>query len=126
MLLAGESPFRDPSTLSDPGRELTRYAIARLEQDVTLAAAQAEADALVSSFLREDPGIDMRTRRTRVMDLQVGLYQSRRSVLWMLFAGADLVLVIACGNLASLLLARAAGRDREMAVRSAMGPRDSD
>ena len=120
LLLAGESTFRDPPTL-DPGRELTPYAIARLEPGLTLTAAQAEADALVSHFLSEHPSIDMPIQRTRLMDLQVGLYQSRRLALLMLFAGATLVLVIEWGNFANVLLARAAARDREMAVRSAMG-----
>jgi putative ABC transport system permease protein len=122
LLLAGESPYQGVPI--DPWRELARYPIARLEPNVTLAAAQAEVDALVANLMTEHPYVPVqpgRRIRAELMELQVGLFESRRSALWALFGAAGLVLVIACANLANLLLARAASRQREMAVRSALG-----
>jgi len=120
LLLAVDTPFRGPAD----SRELTLHPIARLKSNVTLAAAQAEVDVLVTNLIKDHPDVVLPGQggfQARLMELQFGLFESRRSVLWTLFCGAGLVLVIACVNLANLLLSRAAGRDREIAVRMAIG-----
>ncbi len=95
-------------------------AIGRLRPGATLGAAQSELLAISQRLEREYP----RTNRGKIvrpillLDFLVG---NVRKALWVLFGAVLLVLLIACANLGSLMLARAAGRRRDVALRSALG-----
>jgi predicted permease len=95
----------------------------RLRGDSIFAAASAEMALLMKQFVAAHPspysilpGYTM-----KLIPLKDRLVSNVRDMLWMLFGAAGFVLLIACANLAGLLLARAASRSREFAIRSALG-----
>lgn len=97
--------------------------VARLAPGVSLAQATEEVDALTKRIVLKYPDEDgdylaTGARTVRLVDEIVG---DVRLPLLMLLAAAGLVLLVACTNLASTLLARGAARDRELAVRASLG-----
>jgi putative ABC transport system permease protein len=94
--------------------------IGRLTPTATAAAAQAELDLIAAALTREYPN-DNGKRGIRVASQLEALVGSRRQPLMLLLAAVACVLLIACVNLANLLLARGAGRSREISLRAALG-----
>lgn len=95
---------------------------ARLKPDIRLEQARAELNVLRNEYTAAHPAELMRGNTTmRVARLQDQMTANVRSMLWMLFGAVGCVLLIACANIAGLLLARAASRSREFAVRAAIG-----
>lgn len=94
--------------------------IGRLRPGISSAAAQAEFDAISSQLARQYPSSNLRTA-AEVVPLRTHLAGSLRGVLPLLLGAAGLLLIVACANIGSLMVARGATRTREFAVRQALG-----
>jgi putative ABC transport system permease protein len=96
-------------------------AIGKLKPGVTVMQARADVDAVMRGLVREHPGDYARETTVTVVPLRDRLIGPVRDVVWTLFGAVALVLIIACGNVASLQLARSSSRKKEFAIRAALG-----
>jgi putative ABC transport system permease protein len=115
------TPFPySPDLWSEGGRGERGYAVlARLKPGVSLEQAQADLSVIAAALAAEHPvdeGVGVAVKR--LADSRVG---ALRPMLYLLMGAVSLILLIACVNLANLLLARNSTRQRELAVRAASG-----
>jgi putative ABC transport system permease protein len=96
------------------------HAIARLKPGVSLAQANSEMAALAAQVEREHPAINA-GRSAQAEPLRDVMTESVRQTVWVLFGAVGFILLISCVNVANLTLVRAAERQKEMALRLALG-----
>ena len=122
-----QAPYDVPELGSGAPTDLRRMrdawyfrVVGRLKQGVTLQQAQAEMDAIAARLASEYPSSN-RDAGVRLESLQDQMTGSTAPILWILTGIVACVLGVACANVATLLLAGAAGRTRELTIRVALG-----
>ena len=111
--------FFPPSSLRARGSPFITPVIARLRPGTTMQDAQREIDRVAAALEQQYP--TNRNRGASVVSFADQYFRQARSMLFILLGAVGFVLAIACANLASLLLARGDARQRELAVRAALG-----
>lgn len=94
--------------------------VGRLRPGITEAQGRAEIDGFVKRFRRTHPAV-LIGRGATVVRLDRSLVRDVQNPLWILLGAVGCLLIIACVNIANLLLTRALGRQREIAIRAAVG-----
>jgi len=95
-------------------------AVATLKPGVSLPQAAAEMETITARLRQQYPNTNNR-RFNRVVSLQEHLVGETNKLLWLLLGAVTFVLLIGCANVANLLLASGASRQKEMAIRTALG-----
>jgi len=95
-------------------------AVGRLKDDATWEGAQREMDAIMVRLARDYPITNV-GQGVKLVTLREEFFGNLKRTLYVLLGAVAFVLLLACANLANLLLARNAGRTREMAIRAAIG-----
>jgi putative ABC transport system permease protein len=115
------TPMRIPKELRTARGDHWLQVVGRLKPGITAAQAQADMNSVLANIGRAYPDTD-RGRTARVMPLTMHVTgQDQRQALWIMAAGVVFVLLIACVDVAVMLLARGVSRQREMAIRTALG-----
>jgi putative ABC transport system permease protein len=110
----------DRTTDNAQSRSVHTYqAVGKLKGDADLTRAQAQMRAIGEALARQYP--ENRFKTATVMPLQQRLTGNLQATLWVLMSAVGVVWLIGCANIANLLLARAAVRTREIALRAALG-----